>query len=250
MTYDYKLAKKNIAIVLAFLMLLTLFMGSNPPVKTVNASINSITPTCSRTHKIVKGNTVWGISRTYSVSMSSIVNCNNWQDGINHLILPGQTILIPTANVVVSQPITVSQLATPQPAMLPAPPPYFYVHPNPMVERWHSTAIAAGWSEQDWRSISCIMQHPVHTNVAESSGIPDLHVKRGADNSYGLMMLNTRGSLWKWYSLHVSTRDALLDPYTNLHVAKLLSDYVGSASWSHHDRWSPWRSTKIRGTCF
>ncbi len=128
--------------------------------------------------------------------------------------------------------------------------PATYTHPNANVERWHEVAIAAGWSEQDWPRISCIMEHPTNKNVAESRGDPNAYNGKRRDRSYGLMQLNTRGSLWAWFKPYVSSREQLFDPYTNLFVARMMSEYTGAARWAKYDRWKPWRSGKVRATCF
>lgn len=237
MMYDFRKAKHNVIALCVVLVLAVCLVAQNGTSPTASAQDGS--SSCQTKHTIVKGNTVWGISHAYKVSMDSIVACNKWSDGITHLILPGQVILLPGQ---ISVQVTIPTL--------PISSDFYYQHPNPNVERWHTIAIQAGWSEKDWKAVSCIMQHPVYTNVAESSGIPDLHVNRGGDNSYGLLMLNTKGSLWNWYKQYISSRDQLLDPYTNLHVAKILSDYTASAKWAHHDRWFAWRSTQKRATCF
>ena len=124
-----------------------------------------------------------------------------------------------------------------------------YTHPNPNVERWHYAALVAGWAEEDWPRISCIMEHPVHKNVAESRGDPNVYNGRGRDRSYGLMQLNTKGT-WTWFKQYIDNREQLFDPYTNLFIARMMSEQAGAARWAKYDRWKPWRSGSIRASCF
>lgn len=46
-------------------------------------------------YEIKAGDTLYGIAEAYSVDVNLIVSYNSWEDGINHPINPGETILIP-----------------------------------------------------------------------------------------------------------------------------------------------------------
>ncbi|MGE0342523.1 MAG: hypothetical protein AB7O86_05605 [Porticoccaceae bacterium] len=127
-----------------------------------------------------------------------------------------------------------------------------YQHPNPNVEQWHAAAIHAGWSEAEWPVVSCIMEHPVHKNVAESRGDPNAYNGRGVDRSYGLMQLNTKAaSMRNWYyAAGLNMVQDLWDGVTNLIFAKKLADYNASASWAGFNKWWPWKGGSIRAECF
>ena len=47
-----------------------------------------------RTHTVAKGDSLWGISRKYGVSVASLRKANGFTDG-DSLIRPGQTLFIP-----------------------------------------------------------------------------------------------------------------------------------------------------------
>jgi hypothetical protein len=133
------------------------------------------------------------------------------------------------------------------------PAPNGYVHPNPEVEQWHHAALVAGWTEDEWPVVACIMQHPEHTDIGESMGRPWVVNTLLNDRSYGLMQLNTRGSLFRWYqSQGLRYREDLLDALTNMRFAKVLSEYNASASWADYDKWAPWRGSwsRHRADCF
>lgn len=98
---------------------------------------------------------------------------------------------------------------------------------------WHDYAIAAGWSEAEWPWVRCVIR-------GESNGDPNaLNINaRTGDYSLGLMQLNTRGSLWKWYQEHgITVREWLFDPFTNLHTALILRNEMRAAHqypWGRH----------------
>lgn len=86
-----------------------------------------------------------------------------------------------------------------------------YVHPDPNVDRWHDTAIAAGWPEDLWQWQSCVIQR-------ESRGFPDVVYYGSRDRSYGLMQINARA----WHSAMVrfaGSEEAFKDPAVNLAFA-------------------------------
>ena len=47
-----------------------------------------------RTHVVQKGDSLWGISRRYGVSVADLRKANGFQDG-DSLIRPGQTLFVP-----------------------------------------------------------------------------------------------------------------------------------------------------------
>jgi len=95
-----------------------------------------------------------------------------------------------------------------------------YHFANANVERWHAWALATGWADSQWPTLSCIINR-------ESHGNPN------ATNSSG-----ATGLLQIVYSAHAALvggpRSALLAPRTNLHVGHLI--YLRSG-------WSPWASS-------
>ncbi len=108
-----------------------------------------------------------------------------------------------------------------------------YHYPDPLVERWHPTALAAGWAESDWPRLACIIE-------GESSGIPT--EKTG---SYvGLLQI----SIWHWEAIQEvggasAGPDSLLDPLFNLKVGRAL--YRTTISWGQ----SGWQSWGGSGRC-
>lgn len=121
-----------------------------------------------------------------------------------------------------------ASVATPAPAQRLDPPPA----PAPIVgglgnaEGWHDLAISAGWSEQKWPWVLCVIRR-------ESNGDPMAYNynRKTKDNSWGLMQLNIWGSLWGWYQDHgITEPKQLFDPYTNLATAVQLHS-------EHPDAW-------------
>lgn len=110
-------------------------------------------------------------------------------------------------------------------------------HWNPDVDRWYDTAVEAGWPDQDWSRLACIINR-------ESRGDPTAYNGRGRDDSYGLLQLNMRahrswvGPLVDW------DFNRLFDPATNLSVGRVLFDravdYYGNG-------WQPWNASD--GSC-
>ena len=112
-----------------------------------------------------------------------------------------------------------------------------YRHPVENVDRWHDTAIAAGWPEQDWPRLACIIHR-------ESRGDRFAHNPRYPDDSYGLIQLNMRAHR-KWVGPLVGwdfTR--LFDGYTVLLHGRTL---FGMAVGYYNDGWRPWISSN--GSC-
>ena len=86
-----------------------------------------------------------------------------------------------------------------------------YVHPDPNVDRWHDTAIQAGWPEDAWQWLSCVVSR-------ESHGFPDVVYYGSRDRSYGLMQINALA----WHRQMVEyagSESAFTDPAVNLSFA-------------------------------
>jgi len=104
---------------------------------------------------------------------------------------------------------------------------------------WKDAALDAGWSEQQWPRVDAIIWRESRCN-------PDVHNKRGRDNSYGLMQLNMKAHK-SWVGPMVDGDfDRLFDPVTNLTVAKVLFD---KAKKAYKCGWQPWVTKKTRGWC-
>ena len=95
---------------------------------------------------------------------------------------------------------------------------------DPTIEQWHTTAIAAGWPETEWRWLACVIRR-------ESGGDPTAFNGRGRDWSLGLTQLNMR-SLGRWVAPIIGTQfDLLFDGPTNLAVAHALWETSGRTPW-------------------
>lgn len=121
------------------------------------------------------------------------------------------------------------------PAPDPAPVAASYKHPHPDVERWHSTALAAGWPESQWKRLSCVIRR-------ESLGQPRAHNPRDPGyGSYGLAQLNMskgKSGTWALYSPRLGGDiTALYDPLTNLTIAR---DLYLRAQRMWANGWKPW----------
>lgn len=104
---------------------------------------------------------------------------------------------------------------------------------EPRIEQWRRLALDVGWPESEWPKLACVMN-------GESRG-DDKVVYRGTrrrpEASYGLLQLNVRGSLWRWFEGQgLNGPDELLDPETNLRV--------GLAMWSERG-WRPWGAARL-----
>lgn len=93
------------------------------------------------------------------------------------------------------------------------------------VERWYNTAIAAGWSHNQWPWVRCIIRR-------ESGGNPGA---RSRTNDSGLMQINDVNVGFLRGKGIIASRWDLFDPLTNLIAAKALYDLSGT---------SPWRATR------
>lgn len=92
-----------------------------------------------------------------------------------------------------------------------------YQHPNPLVERWHDLAIEQGWSEANWRRLSCVMQR-------ESRGNPRA---RNPSSAAGLLQIH-----YDSHKLWIGPDpDLLFDPAANLRFGLQLYRAV---------KWRPW----------
>lgn len=110
-----------------------------------------------------------------------------------------------------------------------------YMHPNPAVERWHATALEAGWTEAEWPQVSCIINR-------ESMGKPWVVNHRDPGyGSWGLMQLNAskgKWGTWRLWAARLNYRiNNLLDPATNLRLAHELHDRA-ARMWGRP--WRPW----------
>lgn len=106
------------------------------------------------------------------------------------------------------------------------PTPSGYSHSNPDVERWHQSALEAGWQESEWRWLSCVIHR-------ESKGQSDALASDSDDESYGLLQLNTKGYLWSWFVKQGLTNPSQLhDPGTNLRIGRVMFEQMGKRPWA------------------
>ena len=112
-------------------------------------------------------------------------------------------------------------LATPAPAS--ATPPV-WVSSRPEVERWHQTALDAGWAETEWRWLACVIWR-------ESRGDPSVFNGRGRDQSYGLLQLNMRAHAGWVGPLVDGDFSRLHDPAINLSIGRALYEQAGRSPW-------------------
>jgi len=85
---------------------------------------------------------------------------------------------------------------------------------------WATRPDLHGW-------LSCVVRR-------ESNFIPPAHNQRGADNSYGYMQINMRGSLGpaRMAAHGLSSYEDLFDPETNLEAGYQLFAAAGTTPWS------------------
>jgi hypothetical protein len=104
---------------------------------------------------------------------------------------------------------------------------------KPGAERWRRLALEAGWPESELGRLSCVMW-------GESRGDEKVvyrGTRRRPEHSIGLLQLNVRGQLWRWFEAQgLDDPDDLLDPETNLRV--------GLAMWSERG-WRPWGAARL-----
>ena len=102
--------------------------------------------------------------------------------------------------------------------------------------QWFAAALAAGWPESDWARIDYIMWR-------ESRCTPSVHTVAKHDDSYGLVQLNMKAHR-RWVSPLVGGDfNQLLDPVTNLTIARQL---FGMAQDTYGCGWQPWQTKKTR----
>lgn len=104
------------------------------------------------------------------------------------------------------------------------------VPPKSRCPQYYDEALRAGWTAAQWPRIDYIIFRESRCNNTAYNG-------KGRDNSYGLMQLNMK-ALKSWVGPLVDwdfTR--LYDPYTNLHIAKVL---YGKAMDAWGCGWKPW----------
>lgn len=101
-----------------------------------------------------------------------------------------------------------------------------YVHPDPDVERWYDTAIAAGWSADMWQWQSCVIER-------ESNGNPNVWYRFDpAGGSRGLMQINGSNVGFLQGQGILNTANDLFDPLTNLQAALALYNLSGASPWA------------------
>ena len=104
---------------------------------------------------------------------------------------------------------------------------------------WKGAALEAGWTEDQWPRLDQIIWR-------ESRCKPEVHNKRGRDDSYGLMQLNMKAHK-SWVGPMVNEDyTQLFDPVTNLTVAKALFDKAGKM---FKCGWQPWVTKKTKSWC-
>jgi Transglycosylase SLT domain len=101
-----------------------------------------------------------------------------------------------------------------------------YHHWSYNVERWHSTAIAQGWSQCQWYHLSCIIYR-------ESRGNPMAYNRYdAAGGSRGLTQINGVHAGWLGRAGIIRWPYDLFTGWRNLRAAKALYNKAGG--------WSPW----------
>ena len=102
--------------------------------------------------------------------------------------------------------------------------------------QWFAAALAAGWPESDWQRIDYVMWR-------ESRCTPSVHTVANRDDSYGLVQLNMKAHR-RWVGPLVGGDfTQLLDPATNLAVARQL---FNMAQTTYGCGWQPWQTRKTR----
>lgn len=102
-----------------------------------------------------------------------------------------------------------------------------------------AAALAAGWTEQQWKRLDTIVYRESRCN-------PSTHNGRGRDNSYGLLQLNMRAHA-AWVGPMVDgDYSRLFDPQTNFAVAL---DLYHRAEDMFGCGWQPWVTRRTQGWC-
>ena len=101
---------------------------------------------------------------------------------------------------------------------------------------YRQVALDAGWSEADWPRLDAIIWR-------ESRCTPTVHTVANRDDSYGLVQLNMKAHR-RWVGPLVGGDfTQLLDPATNLAVARQL---FNMAQTTYGCGWQPWQTRKTR----
>jgi hypothetical protein len=116
--------------------------------------------------------------------------------------------------------------------------------PTGRCAQWQHTAIAAGWTEDQWERLDYVLWR-------ESRCLPDVHNDTDPNSgSYGLAQINGfwcrpsryNPSGWLQEQGLLSTCTDLYDPATNLAAARAVWDYAEARGCG----WSPWATRRTR----
>ena len=100
-----------------------------------------------------------------------------------------------------------------------------WTHPTPNVQRWHDLAIQVGWSENNWRWLSCVINR-------ESRGNPTAHnSKDPGKGSFGLTQINSANLKFLRTKKVLWSIAELKNPEINLKSALTLFNEVGKGPW-------------------
>lgn len=115
---------------------------------------------------------------------------------------------------------------SPAPQAQPAPPPTANNTSVGPCSEWTALAAQVGWPQERLGWLSGIMHR-------ESRCQPTAHNPRGADDSYGLLQINTKGALWGELQRRcgLTSKDQLFDPATNLACGYQLYLAYGTRPW-------------------
>lgn len=104
-----------------------------------------------------------------------------------------------------------------------------YAHPDPQVDQWYDTALAAGWPSDMWEWQSCVIER-------ESQGNPgEWYRLDPSGGSRGLMQINgSNTGFLRRAGIIVSAND-LFDPLTNLRAGLALYLEAGKRPWVSND---------------
>lgn len=103
-----------------------------------------------------------------------------------------------------------------------------YHHWSYNVERWHTTAIAQGWSQCQWYHLSCIIYRESRGNTMAFNRYD------AAGGSRGLTQINGIHNTWLARAGIIRWPYDLFTAWRNLRAAKALYNRAGG--------WSPWGS--------
>jgi len=105
------------------------------------------------------------------------------------------------------------------------PPPAGYVHPWATVQRWHATALDAGWRADEWPWVSCVIRR-------ESGGDPSAYNGRDpAGGSRGLLQINGSNVAWLRARGILNEANDLYNAWTNLRAGRELYRVYGARPW-------------------